>query len=911
VLRPFIQQGTQLVSMFGPLGAVAGAAGAIIGAVAVSLTRTGDAAKETQSSYDLLLETTKQLNEQSEISIDLGKKETLTRLEQAKAINIQAQASLASLASEVTAREAELNRLKGDLEATQSAAFLAGTEGALSSIGGDIAAKEAELAALRDRIAEVGGALDTSSADIASFTEHLDEVTTGSKSAAGAIVLQIEANQKLAAALRKGGDEYEIVSEQLKIMADDTDLTASEARQLAKELVKSRGTVDALLDTSKAADKAAESHKKLTENVAEQIAENERLIAALRISEAEYETVARTLDLMGQGFQGTESEARKYAETLLAQENQLKTLQDGYDSVRKAAEDAAKESARDWERATDNIQDGFADILFEGKDAAETLKNVFKRSFAEIASAAFIRPVIAPIVQDARGFLGGGAAAGGITVPGFGGGQVGGGGFGLDSIVSVGSNLLNGGLFSSTLAGFGREFATSGIGQALGLSQALPRGGSIGLTGAGGAFAKAAGNLPYAGIGALLGGAFGLGSGNFLIDTGLSTVGGLAGGALGAEIAALGAFGGPIGAALGGLAGVALGSLFKGKPSEGETLEARLGGTGNIVAVGVDNGGDRVAAQQLAEDFQTVVEAITGITGGNFGSGFRVSNSARSGLRLDAGGSWLHFGTPNELVNYLIDTQLTGGDAALTRAARLSSASTIDGIIADLQTAQHIQAIISTANDNLSPLEQAIEAVNEQFGNLIDKGRELGFDTQRLVQLREEEIAALKEQDRIQSESLRLRAEAGVLTAVGGASRTIADFVAAERFSATSSLGIRDQLSEAERQFGVFFDSVHGEGNLFDVQPLLGAAERLLGLGQQAYGATPDYGRVREFTLSQLDRVNEQITSDSFINDKVASAVDINTETTAEGFERLQEEVRQLKNAVRTMGDKIADRIAS
>lgn len=57
VLRPFIQQGTQLVSMFGPWGAVIGAAGAIVGALATSLISAGDASEEADGSLDDLADT--------------------------------------------------------------------------------------------------------------------------------------------------------------------------------------------------------------------------------------------------------------------------------------------------------------------------------------------------------------------------------------------------------------------------------------------------------------------------------------------------------------------------------------------------------------------------------------------------------------------------------------------------------------------------------------------------------------------------------------------------------------------------------------------------------------------------------------------------------------------------------------
>lgn len=58
VLRPLIQQGTQLVSMFGPMGAVVGAAGAILGALATTMFDLGDKTEkvnEKQRTYQELI----------------------------------------------------------------------------------------------------------------------------------------------------------------------------------------------------------------------------------------------------------------------------------------------------------------------------------------------------------------------------------------------------------------------------------------------------------------------------------------------------------------------------------------------------------------------------------------------------------------------------------------------------------------------------------------------------------------------------------------------------------------------------------------------------------------------------------------------------------------------------------------
>mgnify|MGYP001806920834 CR=1 FL=1 len=73
-------------------------------------------------------------------------------------------------------------------------------------------------------------------------------------------------------------------------------------------------------------------------------------------------------------------------------------------SIAREASDATK---RTWMNAYDGIQSYGADAFFDvmtgatvtGADAAKSLKNIFFRAFSEIAAAAVIKPLIAPIFQ--------------------------------------------------------------------------------------------------------------------------------------------------------------------------------------------------------------------------------------------------------------------------------------------------------------------------------------------------------------------------------------------------------------------------------------------------------------------------------------------------------------------------------
>lgn len=85
VLRPLIQQGTQLISMFGPWGAVIGAAGAVVGALATSLWDLGDATDEQTSAQKKWNDALDLSNELLLTSDELAKKNVDDKVRDAKA----------------------------------------------------------------------------------------------------------------------------------------------------------------------------------------------------------------------------------------------------------------------------------------------------------------------------------------------------------------------------------------------------------------------------------------------------------------------------------------------------------------------------------------------------------------------------------------------------------------------------------------------------------------------------------------------------------------------------------------------------------------------------------------------------------------------------------------------------------
>jgi tape measure domain-containing protein len=127
--------------------------------------------------------------------------------------------------------------------------------------------------------------------------------------------------------------------------------------------------------------------------------------------------------------------------------------------------DAADATKRTWMNAYDGIQSAGADALYntmanvpgQSVDIATTMKNIFLRTFAEIAAAAVIRPIITPIFQAgaAAGIIPGGVVPAATGYTGSGSSILGGNSMG-------GGSLLGGGSFNLGSGGggwLGRQFS--------------------------------------------------------------------------------------------------------------------------------------------------------------------------------------------------------------------------------------------------------------------------------------------------------------------------------------------------------------------------------------------------------------------------------------------------------------------
>lgn len=177
-------------------------------------------------------------------------------------------------------------------------------------------------------------------------------------------------------------------------------------------------------------------------------------------------------------------------EALRTQINLLQQIRDqtASNQTRQAIVDQAKAASDEWRRAADQIEQSLTDALLRGFESGADMAKNFRDTLVNMFKTLVLRPIIQAIIAPVAGGLSALLPTGAAASP------LGGGGAGigdLASLLSAGSSLFGGTgtLFGSTLAGggifssgLGATFATSGIGEALGLSVGLGAGEGMALT---------------------------------------------------------------------------------------------------------------------------------------------------------------------------------------------------------------------------------------------------------------------------------------------------------------------------------------------------------------------------------------------------------------------------------------------
>lgn len=803
VLRPFIQQGTQLISAFGPAGAVIGALGAIVGAVATSFITAEDEASDLDDTIsDLGLrarEATKDFDEfRGEIDDLTSAQRGLLGVNIAQQL-IQMQGALPELNSgldrvgagflrvldfddsrietfaDYTGAAAEdlrglaeagarISSLSPDDQiddlANAVAKFVASNPGAIERMGGDLANLLSTLrgaAEGRDTIERLENALDglgrsadgirVQSDEQEKLAKRIDETVKG-------LELEIRHEGLLNEALQDGTlafRDLDTVREgYLAVQRLGIDATSEEGQRITRLV--------AALEDEKAVRDQLKRDRAGADFLADLANQNDLLSARLDLGNDEVrilETQERLRDRLGRDLLPAE----------VARVRELVEEQDRLNEAIKRAEAEAKAYEQVWLNALEDIQktltDTFEDALSGNiktfDDFADEVMGIVRRLAANLIA----QDLVIPITTQVAGSLGfGGAAAnnnGGLIGSIFGGGSGGGIG-GFNPLGSI-TNLISGGP-----GGLANSFAFSSVGQALGLSQAPV----VGLT------ASAAGGV---GAGAAAGGATG---------TLTSAGAGLVAAAPYLAVAAaalpilLNAFGrapssGP-------------NSIADFSPGLGRDLAFGPNETNPLTFLTADNGGDpefiRSTAERVAdlifetaERFDAVIDSTLRFRLANYFSpesgnsagrvqDFEVNAFIRGEAERRIAEGLSETEAVFESLRFAVQEAFTFDSATLNEIARNTAAETTDGLLADLEFGSNFDALRGAIDD---------------LGGVVNQNTLAQAENTVAIQQQAEEFASTAIQpilDRLERAIELFPAIEGTATANGAANDNIAEAVA-------------------------------------------------------------------------------------------------------------------------------------
>jgi hypothetical protein len=855
-LRAFIQQGSQLLGFFGAYGAAAGAALAIGGALATSFLGLADSTGKATNAEDAH---TKALERAKKITEEL----TQASDNRARSLEAERRLILQKAAAETRAAQAEVDsaRMAAAVEAAmtggpgaepvadgpeeraarQRAAKALAIELALRGESGQF--DDATSGQFRASRADLQGAdKDVLKADEAarkaaeSLTSLINRYDEGAKKAHDFWAVQGELNKAL--------DEGRITQERhAEVLGRAIETIWSEKPVMAQTAAVRENTVAQRERASSLDEYIARLRDQLVieQQDIDQRGEVRALIEAQDRAQRDYAAGLRDTPLLREeeaaAVRALAGDVEKLKGIETDRAKAAKEAGRAYEDQRRAVEKSERDFERRFEHAVEEATDAGAQVfydLFVGRieSIGEFLRQVLLRNISQALAEAFIRPIAQNVVGSFIGFpaggVPGGGAVGGIGTPPF--------NPGIFGSLFAGGNIFTGGYTGSALAGV----APAGI---FGTSTGL-----LGLLGGAG--------LGW-GIGSMIPSLNGrVGPGNQIGGA----LGGLAGAAIGSIIPGVGTL---LGGLIGGAGGGLLGGLFGAKPSVGPNSTAAVellpwGLTATTVRT--DNGGDWRSASDFAIRASQALNQLREATGGSFVGSPLLTFGSFGGQFFSGFGGGLeravYRGGDADAAIVAAARALVGaghltapGSAGI--ALRNSSAATLEGLLADVQFARGLDRL------QLDDVERAVAEINDRYGEQIQRAQALGLETGKLVELRDREIRAAREQANLSARQ--------AVVAAGG---SIVDFLNRESLSATAAASPLDAIAEAQRQFGSALERVRG-GELGGVQGLLSSADALLQLGRSTYATGPEFGALRSMVVSQLESVGRTITGQDYIRDQI------------------------------------------
>lgn len=537
-------------------------------------------------------------------------------------------------------------------------------------------------------------------------------------------------------------------------------------------------------------------------------------------------TISQNYSDIAKGLSGATSGNEKFNKSL--------------DKTLKATKEVTKEIEDPLMDAVNSLGDGleaaFKDGFKSGSGFFEKFldgaKNTFKEFAANIALQA-AKPIVLNIVAAVTGGAIGGASGSALASSISGGG--GGGSSSLSSLASVGSSLLNGGLYSSTLgnigANIGAQFSSNGL-----LSSSAYLG------------SQAFGNLGYGALGSLGANLLGLGGG----------AGGAVGGTLGGLVG--GAFG-PVGAVAGGFLGSAVGGLFGG----GKPKRNTLGGLVNVNQQGLlsysTNG--KEGSEQFIQSVVDPLNAIASALDTTFRQGL---GSVETNTNRDIKTAIFHnqvlsgnVGDASSIIRYVLgngsflakdtDQQLLG----IARKSFGLNRGDVSKVLEDIDLAKFALGL-NDAEENISPLKSALDALSDSFNTMKTRAAELSLPTDKLTESYEKQKTAL-----IQNVLAPLQ-----------------DFLDSEALSSSSSLNPAQRLSLARSTFDTNLSAIKG-GDLTNIDNITSQASQLLSIGRDVFASSDAFAALESYVRQSISGVAGSLGAPNGLNDSISREIALST----------------------------------
>lgn len=701
------QQGSQILGIFGPAGAIAGAV-LTVGTLAAQLFLTRDAGEEAKKAQEALASAVKAAGDAMDTAAGKARRYALET-------NRAQQAALSKAVQdtrlEITEQQKDLDYLRqqqntnyGYSENSRRGTLRPFTAELSPEVSADqqklqergellqrrLAERETQLKALEEQQSRIEKAAAQGS-DLSVLDQSFNSLSTSLDKRAAIVQKYNDNVLAIQTAGEKEGKSQEEISRLISLAAKQRDEAMSQLEASSTKSVRSakasREAVDEeLLEVSALVKQQNRQYDQLQQNLVDQAARDE-------------------------------------------------------EKARKAEEQAQKQLQQRSDRITDSIvdysADRFADLFSENskgwKGMLDTFEKTAKSTMARIAAELILRPIIAPVVSSLMGSTGlsGSAGAGAVGGSGLTGGLT-----SMLGLTGAGGQIssalgLNG--IGSTVSGWLSTPLWSIGNQSAATTSALSSMG--GVYGPATPSAVSAAGYSATGIGSLLGGAglgFGAGTlantlarGNSTGGTVGSAAGGLAGAAIGSIVPGVGTvLGGLIGGAGGGL----LGGLFGGgKGFSGGTIQVEVR-DGQLVVAGTRSKGKADSSEAVAALQQQVTTLNTALSQ----RGLYLSTS---GLVTEQG-----FGQDKRTadVSGVARSYLASDDPTIQTVIRNSLGSSLEAVLSDVDWAKSVyQPMVDAAQTSAVDASEFfvnLRAQTDPLNAAIDKAKQLGLATDDLAE---------------------------------------------------------------------------------------------------------------------------------------------------------------------------------